>query len=190
MHNIKIPILNRLKKASIFLLSTILLISCSPTFDWRTIRFDNKYAHTATFPGKPSTAIKSVSLLGENHDLTLVGVQISSAQWVVGKISANNAVKAQQLAEQLASDFSQKMLVKHQQKPLKTMLNIKNTLGAFDINYSRKSDNISVENATVYARARVIWTASAAYELLVIGEPDDLTIDIADTFIRSVKFAS
>jgi hypothetical protein len=152
------------------------LTACSPRFDWRSSRHANHGdTYHLTFPGKALVAQKTVLLNRESHVLTLNGVQVDSAQFVLGSVPAQNAAQAQALAQALATAFETNLASKGGQTPL--ILN--KTLGAFDALYPSTGR---------YAQARFMWTATAAYELLVVGKASDIPPETADTFIRSMKF--
>jgi hypothetical protein len=165
----------------LLLLAAVLACACTPTFDWRTQRFN---AHgdqfSVTFPGKALSAQKNVLLNQETSLLTLYGVQAASAQFVLGQVPARNAAHAQALAQGLAQAFSSNLGAAGVQQTV----SLAKTQGAFELRYALPQRQ---------AHARFIWTANAAYELLVIGPAGDLasaevTPDIVETFTRSLQF--
>ncbi len=152
------------------------MTACSPAFDWRSQSYSNHGdRYTVVFPGKALSAKKTVLLNAESLPLTLNGVQVQSAQFVLGTVPARNAAHAQALAQALAQAFAGNLKVQGTVGPL----TLSKTLGAFDVRYPTNER---------YAQARFIWTDQAAYELLVLGLTADLPPEEADTFIRSIKF--
>lgn len=157
---------------------TITLIACTPTLDWRSsnLRPQNQ-ALSITFPGKPLAAQRTVSLNQAPHLLTLHGVLAGNAQFVLGSVPAADASTAQSLANALAQAFE----VNLNAQGVRNAVQIPSTLGAFDVRYP------ALLPQTRTAKARFFWTNTAAYELLVVGDKQDLTPETADTFIRSLK---
>jgi hypothetical protein len=162
---------------SLFFLCLLLcLYACSPTFDWRSTRFNTHGdAYTLTFPGKALTAQRTVTLNKESHLLTLNGVQVDSVQFVLGHVPAKNPAIAKELATALAQAFDQNLALKGTAVALK----LAPTIEGFDVNYPKGQR---------FAQARFFWTEHAAYEILVVGNTQDLPPEVADTFIRSIKF--
>jgi hypothetical protein len=153
--------------------------ACTPHFDWRSSKLNSHGdQYTITFPGKSLNAEKLVTLAGHPYPLMLSAVQVDSAQFALGSIPASNAAQAKMIANALADAFSFNLqLTTPPQRS--TVLLAKNSEG-FDITYPVIDER--------YAQARFMWTEHAAYELLVIGKTKDVTIEVADTFIRSMQF--
>jgi hypothetical protein len=162
---------------AILLAFAVLASACTPTLDWRTTTLQSHGSrYTVTFPGKALSAQKTVTLVGAAHTLTLHAVQAETAQFALGDVAAKDAVQAQALAKALAQAFAANIGGELKQTPV----TVAKTLGAFDVTYPAQSNR--------YAQARFVWTHTAAYELLAIGKPADLTPETADTFIRSIRF--
>jgi hypothetical protein len=157
--------------------AAVCTIACTPTLDWRTTPLSSHGdRYTVTFPGKALSAQKSVTLSGAAHTLTLHAVQADTAQFALGNVPAKDAAQAQDLARALAQAFASNMGGELKQTPVA----VAKALGAFDVSYPTQANR--------YAQARFVWTATAAYELLTVGKPSDLTPETADTFIRSIRF--
>lgn len=158
-------------------------LACSPTFNWRTIHFSTHGDHyNILFPGVPLNAQKLLKIANQQGVLTLVAVQKDTAQWALGHIPAANESAARAIAESLSDSFSSKISSIASRKALK----IPNTLGSFEVNYSP----FVIENKPYIAIARFIWTKNAAYQVLAIGQTDDLPLDIATVFVSSLQFTS
>ncbi len=165
---------------SFFLVLGLALCACTPTLDWRTTPLSSHGdRYTLTFPGKALSAQKNVLLAGESHTLTLHAVQADTAQFALGHIRAKDAAHAQAIAQALAQAFAANMGVEPVELK-RTPVNVLKSAGAFDVTYPTQANR--------YAQARFIWTATAAYELLSVGKPQDLSAENADTFIRSMTF--
>jgi hypothetical protein len=150
--------------------------ACTPTFDWRTQRYNTHGdQYSITLPGKALAAQKTVLLNTEPTLLSLNGVQVDGAQFVLGHVPARDTAHAQALAQALAQAFSQNLGTAGAQQTIV----LAKTNGAFDVRFPTRSR---------FAQARFIWTSHAAYELLVVGTSADLTPEVADNFTRSIQF--
>jgi hypothetical protein len=164
-------------RSTFFALVLTCVGACTPTLDWRTIALSSHgQRYSVTFPGKALSAQKTVLLANEPHSLTLHAVQSDSAQFALGHLAAKDAEQAQALANALAHAFANNMGGEFK----RVTVTVPKTMGAFDVSYP--------STASRYAQARFLWTASAAYELLALGKPQDLNSETADTFIRSLRF--
>lgn len=156
---------------------------CSPVFNWRTTHFlTHGDRYNILFPGVPTNAKKPLKIAGQQGILTLTAVQKDTAQWALGHIPAANESVARVIAESLSDSFSSKVGSPASRKTLK----IPNTLGAFEVNYAP----FFVKNKPYVATARFIWTKNAAYQVLAIGQAEDLPLDIAAMFVSSLQFTS
>ncbi len=161
----------------------LLQSSCSPVFNWRTTPFlTHGDRYNILFPGIPVNAQKTLKIAGQQGILTLIAVQKDTAQWALGHIPAANESVARVIAESLSDSFSSKISSSASRKTLK----IPNTLGAFEVSYAP----FFIKNKPYIAIARFIWTKNAAYQVLAIGQADDLPLDIANMFISSMQFTS
>jgi hypothetical protein len=61
------------------------LVSCSPAFDWRTVRSDDLY-YEALYPGKPSRAENTFLIDGEKFTMTMEAAKVEGALYAVGLI--------------------------------------------------------------------------------------------------------
>jgi hypothetical protein len=155
------------------------MLGCSPTFDWRSSRitsYGDQYV--LTFPGKALSAQKSVILAGETRTLTLSAVQVDSAQFALGSVQSSSAAQAQAIAIALADAFTSNLKISNAQTS-RSAVSVARSSGAFDVKYPAGER---------FAQARFIWTEHAAYELLAVGKAQDLSAEVADTFIRSMQF--
>ncbi|MEN9911678.1 MAG: hypothetical protein RI956_122 [Pseudomonadota bacterium] len=156
---------------------------CSPVFNWRTTHFlTHGDRYNILFPGVPINAQKTLKIVGQQGVLTVIAVQKDTAQWALGHISAANESLARAIAESLSDSFSSKISSFASRKTLK----IPNTLGSFEVNYAP----FFIKNKPYVAVARFIWTKNAAYQVLTIGQTEDLPLDIANTFVSSLQFTS
>jgi hypothetical protein len=173
---------NALTKQGIKLLALALCLlatACTPQFDWRSSKLSSHGdRYTITFPGKSVSAEKNVTLAGKSYPLMLSAVQVDSAQFALGSVPASNANEAQMIANALAEAFSNNLKMTGTQTK-RSPVTLARSSGAFDISYPIGER---------YAQARFIWTEHAAYELLVVGKGQDLTLETVETFIRSMQF--
>jgi phenylpyruvate tautomerase PptA (4-oxalocrotonate tautomerase family) len=169
-----------------YTLMGLCLSACTPRFDWRSSAIKLHGERIAiTFPGKSLSASKTVTLNGQPQPLTLHAVQVDSAQFALGGVPATDAAQAQQLARALAAAFASNLNA----APNVTVIQLSNTAGAFDVKYRFQATDTSTQQTRPapqrYAQARYFWTPRGAYELLAVGNADELNPETADTFIRS-----
>lgn len=73
--------------------ASILLMACSPKYDWRDYRSPDA-PYRVMFPGKPATYTRSVNLDGLKVDMTMTATEIEGAMYAVGSAQAPDAAKA------------------------------------------------------------------------------------------------
>jgi hypothetical protein len=171
--------LNALRWSAVMVL-LLSCLACTPEFDWRSSRISHQGDQfTLTFPGKALSAQKTVVLAGQSEVLQLSAVQIGRVQFALGSVPAKSAAHAQVLASALAMGFAANLQLNEEQTK-RTAVTLARSSGAFDVTYPATRERT--------AQARFVWTQHAAYELLVIGPANELPPEVADTFIRSMKF--
>lgn len=70
------------------------LAACSPTYNWRDYTSpDARYR--VTFPGKPSSATRSIDLDGLQVSMTMTAAEVEGATFAVGAAEAPDAARAQ-----------------------------------------------------------------------------------------------
>lgn len=75
----------------------ILLFGCSPTLNWREVRFesaDGSNTLIALLPCKPDSAIRQQDVGGENVDLSMMGCETGGATYTLARINLANPVLA------------------------------------------------------------------------------------------------
>ncbi|MDO8456392.1 MAG: hypothetical protein Q7T07_05705 [Burkholderiaceae bacterium] len=74
----------------------ILLFGCSPTLNWREVRFESADGSTliALLPCKPDSATRQQNLGGENVDLSMMGCETGGATYTLARINLANPVLA------------------------------------------------------------------------------------------------
>ena len=159
-----------------FLLS-VQLIACTPSHDWRVLRLaPQNQALTLEFPAKPQFAQRSQQLAGQAVAFQLSATQVGAAQYALGSAPATDAANAQALAQAMAAGFANNLKLA---PAVPKAVVLTQALGAIDVDYS---------SAQRSARARFIWTAGAAYQLIVLGPVADAPSETAEQFIRSLRF--
>lgn len=77
----------------------ILLFGCSPTLNWREVRFESADGSTliALLPCKPDSATRQQNLGGESVDLSMMGCEAGGATYTLARIHLANPVLATQV---------------------------------------------------------------------------------------------
>lgn len=78
------------------------IVSCTPKFDWRTVRADD-LMYEALYPGKPSRAEKAIQFNGERLVMTMEAAKAGDALYAIGSIhlAANQQVNVSDLVQHL-----------------------------------------------------------------------------------------
>ncbi len=78
------------------------IVSCTPKFDWRTVRADD-LMYEALYPGKPSRAEKAIQFNSERLVMTMEAAKAGQALYAIGSIhlAANQQVNVNDLVQYL-----------------------------------------------------------------------------------------
>ncbi len=80
------------------------LIACTPTMNWREVRFDNSPV-AALLPCKPDRATRSVALGGVAHDMVMAGCEAGGAMFTVSYIDVGAGADAKAALERAMKDW-------------------------------------------------------------------------------------
>ena len=85
----------RIERASLGLILAVLLMACSPEFDWREVRADDA-SFVVLLPAKPASMTRRIELDGLSLDMTMHGAKVRDTAYTVGVIKLPDASEATQ----------------------------------------------------------------------------------------------
>lgn len=94
------------RKLGVFLVSTFLLIACSPKLDWRTVQSPQE-GYSALFPGKPEKIARRLPYQNQEIPQTLEAIKIDDDIYSVSAIflTKDQVLLAPKLLEQLQGNL-------------------------------------------------------------------------------------
>ena len=81
-----------------------LLAACTPTMNWREVRFDNSPV-AALLPCKPDRATRSIALGGLARDMVMAGCEAGGAMFTVSYIDVGAGAGAQAALDRAMKDW-------------------------------------------------------------------------------------
>lgn len=158
----------------------LVLAACTPALDWREVR-NSDAGYSATFPGKPAMATREFVMAGHSVSLRLQAATSGDAYFAIGEIP---------LSEQLQPNAPEIL------QALKASLH--NNIGAQQAH--EKTVNVSGvvwqevratgklrDGAPAVLAGRFVIQAGRILEVVVMGPASQLTDDVVDQWLGSVK---
>ncbi|WP_050464134.1 hypothetical protein [Herbaspirillum autotrophicum] len=157
----------------------VLLSACSPKYNWReahggTIQF------TVLLPAKPATFSRQIDLNGLPVTMTMTAAEIDGVTFAVGAAELPDAERAGK-----ALDSMQTALVNNISGNLKEA-HIAGKQTNVDRVLDIAADGVS-RGQPLLLQARLIAKGSRIYQVLIIGNPKDVSAENAETFFTSFK---
>ena len=93
----RLHVARRRVRYSALIVIGILLFGCSPTLNWREVRFesmDGSNTLIALLPCKPDSATRQQDVGGENVDLSMMGCETGGVTYTLARINLANPVLA------------------------------------------------------------------------------------------------
>ena len=167
----------------LLLITSIFSISaCSPQFDWREIR-NNDAPFVATFPGKPASHSRDIELDGLKVKLHMTAADVNQISFAIAYAKLENSDKnLQSQHQQRALSAMQVGMLKNIQGTIVQPTPIespKNTLTAIGKTQSGK---------TIKMIARFVQHGPWIIQVVMMGDEQAITPEVADMFFGSIKF--
>jgi hypothetical protein len=83
--------------------STVSLLACTPTFNWRDVSFEQAPV-TALLPCKPDRGSRQVPLAGQQLTMHMAGCEAGGAMFAVALVELKDAQQSQAVLNELQSD--------------------------------------------------------------------------------------
>jgi len=156
----------------------LILLACSPKFDWREVRSQSA-PYLVVLPAKPATHARDINLNGLPVTMTMTGAEVDGVTFAVGSVELTDPAQA---AHALAA--------------MKTAL-VRNIDGKVtkEGDATRKDGTVMTEleaSGPLRDGQRLLLARFAArerhvYQLLVVGDARKLSREAADTFFTSFQ---
>lgn len=154
-----------MRKLLLPLLATAVLAACNPTYNWRDYRsVDERYA--VLFPAKPAHQTRTVDLDGLKVEMTMTAAEVDGVTFAVGSAVLPDAAQGA-----------------HAVAAMKTALT--RNIGATSV--SERPTGIEAKGKTMLLIGHFVAREQRAYQVIVVGEEQQLQRDAADTFLTSFK---
>ncbi|MFC3109230.1 hypothetical protein ACFQAT_02075 [Undibacterium arcticum] len=166
---------------------TLLLLACSPKFDWREVHGKDA-PFVVVLPAKPSSIARQINLNGTTVTMQMTAAEVDGVTFAIGTAELPDAAKAQ-----AALPAMKKALVSNIKGTVKSESSAAAAQGA--PGGKRQTSSLSIEAEGVRGAtaeptlliARFIAQDQRIYQLIVIGKPQAVSRDAVDTFLTSFK---
>ena len=166
-----------IRKRIVLLALSALLISCSPSFNWREVR-SNDEQYTVLLPAKPASHSRSVDLAGQKVSLQMTAAEVDDISFAVASTRIED--ESQRKA---ALEFLQQAMVKN----IRGSVNEQKSVVLKD---GTQMNEIKATGTTPNGRRMALFARFGAkeqrvYQAVAIGPQEKLSAEIADTFLAS-----
>lgn len=153
------------------LLTAVTLSACSPKYDWRDYRSADA-PYSVLFPGKPATQTRAIQLDQLPVSMTMTAANIDGVVFAIGSAQLADAAQAQAALAAMQSAMVHNIGgIITSSKPLAN--------GAVEVDASGK---------TMRLIGRFIAKERRVYQIVIIGAPQKIEAEQAETFFTSLKF--
>lgn len=168
----------------------VLLAACSPKYDWREMpAADN--AIRVTFPAKPQADTRDVEVAGHTLPLTFNVAQVDSTVFAVGHAKLPAAVLDNPAELAKVADAFEEVLLANLKGTLAGRREVKLKQAPGDARKLFRALEIEVHGAVAMSPSwllgRVYVLGDSLIEVVALGPEDQLTPDVAKTFMDSVR---
>ncbi|TFW10420.1 hypothetical protein E4K72_00890 [Oxalobacteraceae bacterium OM1] len=155
------------------LCAALLLLACTPTYDWREVHGSN-IPFTVVLPAKPATYTRPVNLDGTQVNMTMTAAEADGVIFAVATAEMADAARAQTALEQMKTAM---------------VRNIQGTVRKEKAVAMGDSNAIEVEAASAQRamHARFVARGTRIYQVMAMGQPDRLKPEAVETFLTSFK---
>ena len=157
----------------LLLASLILLIACSPKFDWRDARGSNA-PFSILMPGKPMSDSKDMQLEGLAIKMDMLAGEAGGISFAVGSTKVEDPGKSGLVMEAMKKG----MLMNIQGTPEATT-----SIGADMLEVRGKLRN----GQPIMMLARFLIRGPWVYQIIMLGQEKDMKQEVIDTYMTSFK---
>jgi pectin methylesterase-like acyl-CoA thioesterase len=153
------------------LLTAVTLSACSPKYDWRDYRSADA-PYSVLFPGKPATQTRAIHLDQLPVSMTMTAANIDGVVFAVGSAQLADAAQAPTALAAMQSAM------------------VNNIGGIITSSKPLANDAVEVDASgkTMRLIGRFIGKDRRVYQIVIIGAPQKIEAEQAETFFTSLKF--
>ena len=172
------------KHALLLCVGTVLLVACSPKFNWRQVQ-GNDAPYSVLLPAKPSTFSREVDLNGVKVKMTMTATEIDDTVFAVGSAKVSDARQASAALQAMKT-----ALVKNISGSITSETDSDITDGRQD---SARSITLEVAGAAENnSQPKVLFAhlqskGDYIYQVIVIGPQKTVTRENVEMFMESFK---
>lgn len=156
----------------------LLLLACSPKFDWREVR-GSAPPFVAALPAKPATHARQIDLDGIPLTMTMTGAEVDNVTFAIGAAELPNAAQAAHALTAMKTALVRNIggTVKHEKA---------SAPGAGPAMIELEA-SAATPGGQRLLLARFIARERHVYQLVVTGLESDVSREAADTFFMSFR---
>jgi hypothetical protein len=176
---------SKLIRNTIFAASTLLLLACSPKFDWREIRSEAA-PYVVALPTKPTTVSRKIDLNGTPVTMTMVASEVDGVTFAIGSAELPDATQAQLSLAAMKTAMVNNINGTIKQEKVLTIpqsMNAPGTVAVTEIEASGAMAN----GQTRILHARFLARGNHVFQLVAMGPEKSLGRDLVATFFSSFK---
>ncbi|GIZ52189.1 hypothetical protein NCCP691_22030 [Noviherbaspirillum aridicola] len=158
----------------------LLLIACSPTYDWREIRGEGA-GYRVMLPAKPASHTRAVNLNGTQVQMTMTGAETDGVSFTVATAQLADAAQAQQALQAMKQAMLRNVggSVK-QDKPVE----VNGASNASELTATGGADASGRPRLMV---ARFFMRDNQVFQMVVLGRENGVPQEAVDTFLSSFR---
>jgi len=159
--------------------ASLLLLACSPTYDWREIRGEGA-SYLVMLPAKPSSHTRTVNLDGTQVQMTMTGAETDGVSFTVATAQLADAAQAQKAMQAMKNAMVRNLggSVK-QEKPVQVA-----GVTATELTATGGADASGRPRLMV---ARFFVRDNRVFQMVVLGRENAVPQEAVDTFLSSFR---
>ncbi len=155
----------------------LMCAGCSPNFNWREVHGTDP-SYTVLLPSKPSSHTRDITLDGQKLTMSMTAAETDDINFAVASAKIDNDV--QRNAALLAM---QKAMLQNIHGEMTQQKNITLKDGTVMVEIHATGNTSTGRKLSLFARFGQF--EHYAFQVIALGPPENLTDDIADTFLSS-----
>jgi len=156
----------------------VMLSACSPKYNWREVH-DDKLQFSVLMPQRPTSFSRHIDLDGTTVDMTMTAADIDGLSFAVGTATLADAAQTAKALQSMRTALLNNIHGKLQTTPVIPPTTDRNTI-----------DLVATGEANAHPlllMARFVAKDKQIYQVLIMGNPSQLTTDNIETFFSSFK---
>lgn len=165
--------------------TALLLLACSPKYDWREIRSEAA-PYVVALPTKPTTFSRKIDLNGTQVSMTMVASEVDGVTFAVGSAELPDATQAQVSLAAMKTAMIKNISGTIRQEKVLTIpqsMHAPGTVAVTEI----EAIGPTVNGQPRILHARFLARENRVYQLVVMGSEETASRDLASTFFSSFK---